>query len=168
MILDFAENYACRYQDEIQSVHWGRSSATIHPIDSNASSPDQWTYKRTPRARSKHYIDSQPKLKYWYSNRKTEAEPGNQPNNEKQEVDSDDEWNEATDSDPVHNLDTVLQHVDFNQAISWAPDEGYTPMSIFKDKDAEYLSLSFPTIYCGQTLQDNKDRQMVSEIGKAS
>ena len=28
--------------------------------------------------------------------------------------------------------------------------------------------LSFPTIYCAQTLQDNKDRQMISEIGKAS
>ena len=32
MILDFAENCACRYQDEVQSVHWGHSSATIHPI----------------------------------------------------------------------------------------------------------------------------------------
>ncbi|XP_033638655.1 uncharacterized protein LOC117299279 [Asterias rubens] len=32
MVLDFAENYACRYQDEIQSVHWGHDSATLRPI----------------------------------------------------------------------------------------------------------------------------------------
>lgn len=32
MVYDFAENYACRYQDEIQSVHWGHESATLHPI----------------------------------------------------------------------------------------------------------------------------------------
>ena len=25
MVYDFAENYSCRYQDEIQSVHWGHA-----------------------------------------------------------------------------------------------------------------------------------------------
>ena len=32
MVMDFAENYGCRYQDEVQAVHWGHDSATIHPI----------------------------------------------------------------------------------------------------------------------------------------
>ena len=39
MVYDFAENYACRYQDEIQSVHWGHEAATLHPIVSNYQCP---------------------------------------------------------------------------------------------------------------------------------
>ena len=32
MVQDFAENFMCICQDEIQSAHWNHSSATIHPI----------------------------------------------------------------------------------------------------------------------------------------
>ncbi len=32
MVLDFAENFVCQYQDEIQSAHWYHSTATIHPV----------------------------------------------------------------------------------------------------------------------------------------
>ena len=39
MVYDFAENYSCRYQDEIQSVHWGHSAATLHPIVCNYTCP---------------------------------------------------------------------------------------------------------------------------------
>ena len=31
-ILDFAENYVCRYQDEVQAAYWTQQSATIHPF----------------------------------------------------------------------------------------------------------------------------------------
>ncbi len=31
-VMDFAENYSCNYQDEIQSAHWSKEQATIHPI----------------------------------------------------------------------------------------------------------------------------------------
>ena len=61
--------------------------------------------------------------------------------------DSDDEWNEVSESH-VHNLDTVLQNIDFNQSITFAPGEGNTPISVFQDTDAEYLA--FPSIYCGK------------------
>ena len=88
----------------------------------------------------------------------TTADSHNHPNAVEEEVDSDDEWNEVIDSDPVHNLDTVLQDVDFNKSVSYAPGEGNIPLSIFIDKDAEYLS--FPTIYCGQTIPDNENREV--------
>ena len=32
LVLDFAENYTCKYQDEIQSAHWYHANATVHPI----------------------------------------------------------------------------------------------------------------------------------------
>lgn len=32
MVLDFAENYACLTQDEVQSGHWHHEQATLHPI----------------------------------------------------------------------------------------------------------------------------------------
>lgn len=32
MVLDFAENYTCQFQDEIQAAHWHHASATVHPI----------------------------------------------------------------------------------------------------------------------------------------
>ena len=32
MVLDFAENYACIAQDEIQAGHWTHDQATVHPI----------------------------------------------------------------------------------------------------------------------------------------
>lgn len=40
MVLDFAENYSCRFQDEVQAVHWGHDSATIHPIVGYYKCPD--------------------------------------------------------------------------------------------------------------------------------
>ena len=32
MILDFAENYACDHQDQVQIAHWTLNQATVHPI----------------------------------------------------------------------------------------------------------------------------------------
>ena len=32
VIIDYAENYVCAAQDEIQSAHWVNESVTIHPI----------------------------------------------------------------------------------------------------------------------------------------
>ena len=40
--------------------------------------------------------------------------------------------------------------------MSFAPGEGNRPLGIFMDKESEFLS--FPTIYCGQTRADNKER----------
>ena len=42
------------------------------------------------------------------------------------------------------------------KTISFAPGEGNGPLGIFMDKESEFLS--FPSIYCGQTRADNKER----------
>ena len=31
VVCDFAENFLCKYQDEVQSAHWGYSQVTVHP-----------------------------------------------------------------------------------------------------------------------------------------
>ena len=31
MMMDFAENYTCTYQDEVQAAHWAHDQVTIHP-----------------------------------------------------------------------------------------------------------------------------------------
>lgn len=32
VVMDFAENYACTFQEEVQSAHWHHQQVTIHPI----------------------------------------------------------------------------------------------------------------------------------------
>ena len=32
MVLDFAENFSCSYQDEVQAAHWHHQQVTLHPI----------------------------------------------------------------------------------------------------------------------------------------
>ena len=32
MVLDFAENFACSIQDEVQSAHWYHNQVTVHPV----------------------------------------------------------------------------------------------------------------------------------------
>ena len=55
------------------------------------------------------------------------------------------------------STDTMLndQHTDIsNISMTFAPGEGKRP--VFHEPLAEYLA--FPTIYCGKTHPDNKDR----------
>ena len=77
-----------------------------------------------------------------------------------------DPWNETEDV-PIGTLDTLLVPQDptndANQVYSFAPAEGYTPVSIFMDKNAE--ELAFPTIFCGQPRPDNKDRRTKVSYG---
>lgn len=76
-------------------------------------------------------------------------------------TESEDNWTEEVNVDdrPTGNTDTVMQSVDFrefNQVLSVAPGEGNSPLSIFQDKNVEFLA--FPAIYCGETRPDNNSR----------
>ena len=73
--------------------------------------------------------------------------------------DDDDGWTEVEDR-PSGVTYTLLQEPDMTENVekimSFAPGEGNRPLGIFMDKESEFLS--FPTIYCGQTRADNKER----------
>ena len=77
----------------------------------------------------------------------------------KNNIDDDDAWSEVEDR-PSGVTDTLLQEPDMTESvekiISFAPGEGNRPLGILMDKESEFLS--FPTIYCGQTRADNKER----------
>jgi hypothetical protein len=86
------------------------------------------------------------------NNKETESE--NVPNNNHE--DSDAESDAFSEVDPDENVggnqDTMLdeQEIDKVKTLTFAPGEGQTPLSLFQDKDAEYLS--FPSIYCGERM----------------
>ncbi|XP_061173536.1 uncharacterized protein LOC133182702 [Saccostrea echinata] len=58
------------------------------------------------------------------------------------------------------SCDTLLDDANpvQDQVYTFAPGEGQTPLSLYTDKDAEFLS--FPTIYCGQRMASNDDREV--------
>ena len=31
MVMDFAENFTCQYQDEVEAAHWHHEQVTVHP-----------------------------------------------------------------------------------------------------------------------------------------
>jgi hypothetical protein len=72
-----------------------------------------------------------------------------------------DKWSEDDGSvlKPSGNFDTVMQPADFrefNRILTVAPAEGNSPLSVFQDVNAEFLS--FPAIYCGETRKNNNLR----------
>ncbi|XP_060603545.1 uncharacterized protein LOC132756482 [Ruditapes philippinarum] len=70
----------------------------------------------------------------------------------------------------VANIDTLLDDADIENrhaTFTFAPGEGQRPLSIFQDKDSEYLC--FPSIFCGQRRIDNEHRKVpvnYSDIAK--
>ena len=81
-----------------------------------------------------------------------------------------DEFCEVNDDDCIQgNSDTLVDEADTdtNKVYVFAPGENQRPLSLFEDKNAEYLC--FPTIFCGKTRIENKDRSVpvhYSDIAK--
>ena len=69
--------------------------------------------------------------------------------------DDDDRFSEIDDTErTTANMDTLLDDPE-PKTYTYAPGEGQRPIGLYKDPDAEYLA--FPTIYCGQRRQENKN-----------
>ena len=51
-----------------------------------------------------------------------------------------------------------LEENDIHDEITFALGEGQIPISVFQDKDAEYLA--FPSIFCGECRPNNNDRHL--------
>ena len=73
----------------------------------------------------------------------------------------DDEWCEVEER-PSGVTDTLLQQPDMTEnlekVLCFAPGEDNIPLGVFMDTDSEFLA--FPTIFCGETRPDNKDRKI--------
>lgn len=109
--------------------------------------------------------DSQMSDLHGPSERNTTVSQSNEENTISNNNESDviDHWTEVADFDtrPVGNMDTLLHPIDFREidrVLVYAPGEGKSPVSVFQDKYAEFLA--FPTIYCGQSRQNNNARKL--------
>ena len=71
-----------------------------------------------------------------------------------------DHYSEKDANDHVGNIDTLVDDADienkYDKVFTFAPGEGQHPLSLYQDKDAEYLC--FPTIFCGQTPPSRDER----------
>ena len=71
-----------------------------------------------------------------------------------------DHYSEIDANDHVGNIDTLVDEADidnkYDEVFTFAPGEGQHPLSLYQDKDAEYLC--FPTIFCGQKPSSNDER----------
>ena len=82
-----------------------------------------------------------------------------------------DRYSEIDVNDHVGNVDTLVDDADienkYDQVFTFAPGEGQHPLSLYQDKDAEYLC--FPSIFCGQRPHSKDERAVpvhYSEIVK--
>ena len=77
---------------------------------------------------------------------------------------------EEVNEENVGNIDTLLDDANAenrNSTFTFAPGEGQQPLSIYQDKDSEFLC--FPSLYCGQKRKENDERMVrvhYSDIAK--
>ena len=71
-----------------------------------------------------------------------------------------DHYSEEDANEQVGNIDTLVDDADidnkYDKVFTFAPGEGQHPLSLYKDKDAEYSC--FPPIFCGQTPHSRDER----------
>ena len=75
---------------------------------------------------------------------------------------SDDGYSEIDANEQVGNVDTLVDDANieskYDKVYTFAPGEGQHPLSLYQDKDAEYLC--FPSIFCGQKPLSNEQRSV--------
>ena len=78
-----------------------------------------------------------------------------------------DRYSEIDANDHVGNVDTLIDDADienkYDQVLTFAPVEGQHPLSLYYDKDAEYLC--FPSIFCGERQPGKEDRSVHVHYG---
>ena len=78
-----------------------------------------------------------------------------------------DGYSEIDANDHVGNVDTLVADADienmYDQVLTLAPGEGQHPLSLFHDKDAEYLY--FPSIFYGERRPGKEDRSVYVHYG---
>ena len=73
-----------------------------------------------------------------------------------------DQYSEIDANDHIGNVDTLVNDADienkYDQVFTFAPGEGQHLLSLYQDKDAEYLCL--PSIFCGQKPPSKDERSV--------
>ncbi|XP_062577686.1 uncharacterized protein LOC134239531 [Saccostrea cucullata] len=148
---DFVENV--RPKHVIIALHWLMRNSQMYK-DAKIHVDEEWEARIT--------ADSSEIISEYFNTSTSECIEGRNTNVGVTSDEKEESAFEEIDEREGHSgsCDTLLDDANpvQDQVYTFAPGEGQTPLSLYTDKDAEFLS--FPTIYCGQRMASNDDREV--------
>ena len=159
--VDFKENV--RPLRVLTAVHWLMNNSKLYK-NSGIVIDDDWFREVTESAEEtvREFVGvsrEQTNDKHSMENEKQEEITTKKVSDAPTDYDSD-HYSEIDANDHVGNIDTLVDDADIDnkcdKVFTFAPGEGQHPISLYNDKDAEYLC--FPSIFCGQTPPSKEER----------
>ena len=160
--VDFKENV--RPLRVLSALHWLMKNSELYK-KSGIVFDDNWFQDVTESAEDtvREFLEvskEQCKDKNYTENEKQKQEKTTEDDIEASNDYDSDHYSEIDANDHVGNIDTLVDDADienkYDKVFTFAPGEGQHPLSLYQDKDAEYLC--FPTIFCGQTPPSRDER----------
>ena len=160
--VDFKENV--RPLRVLSALHWLMKNSELYK-KSGIVVDDNWFEDVTESAEDtvREFLEvskEQCKDKNYTENEKQKQEKTTEDDIEASNDYDSDHYSEIDANDHVGNIDTLVDDADienkYDKVFTFAPGEGQHPLSLYQDKDAEYLC--FPTIFCGQTPPSRDER----------
>ena len=160
--VDFKENV--RPLRVLSALHWLMKNSELYK-KSGIVVDDNWFQDVTESAEDtvREFLEvskEQCKDKNYTENEKQKQEKTAKDDIEASNDYDSDHYSEIDANDHVGNIDTLVDDADienkYDKVFTFAPGEGQHPLSLYQDKDAEYLC--FPTIFCGQTPPSRDER----------
>ena len=160
--VDFKENV--RPLRVLTALHWLMNNSELYK-KSGIIVDDKWFQEVTESAEDtvREFLEvskEQCKDKDNAENEKQKQDKTNENDIEASNDYDSDHYSEVDANEQVGNIDTLVDDADidnkYDKVFTFAPGEGQHPLSLYQDKDAEYLC--FPTIFCGQTPPSREER----------
>ena len=160
--VDFKENV--RPLRVLSALHWLMNNSELYK-KSGIVVDDNWFQEVTESAEDtvREFLEVSKehcKDKNYTGNEKQEQEKTTENDIEASNDYDSGHYSEIDANDHVGNIDTLVDDADienkYDKVFTFAPGEGQHPLSLYQDKDAEYLC--FPTIFCGQTPPSRDER----------
>ena len=159
--VDFKENV--RPLRVLTALHWLMNNSKLYK-NSGIVIDDDWFQEVTESAEEtvREFLGNSREStngNHSVENKKQEESTSKQDTDAPAGYDSD-HYSEVDANDHVGNIDTLVDDADIDnkcdKVFTFAPGEGQHPLSLYNDKDAEYLC--FPSIFCGQTPPSKEER----------
>ena len=160
--VDFKENV--RPLRVLSALHWLMNNSELYK-KSGIVVDDNWFQEVTESAEDtvREFLEVSKEQCKDTNNAENEKQKQDMTNENDIEASNDydsDHYSEVDANDHVGNIDTLVDDADienkYNKVFTFAPGEGQHPLSLYQDKDAEYLC--FPAIFCGQTPPSRDER----------
>ena len=160
--VDFKENV--RPLSVLTALHWLMNNSELYK-KSGIIVDDNWFQEVTESAEDtvREFLEVSKEQCKDKANAENEKQTQDKTNENDIEASNDydsDHYSEVDANEQVGNIDTLVDDADidnkYDKVFTFAPGEGQHPLSLYQDKDAEYLC--FPTIFCGQTPPSRDER----------